>query len=141
MARTKRIAGVKETIKAMKNVALRHAKGAEQGIKKATLFLLSKSQAIVPVEFGVLRGSGYARVEGKGFSAEGQVGYTADYAVIVHEDLEARHGQDYNDWYGEEIAAGTKTPRRPEEQAKFLEQPARVNRKEMADIVKEEMKP
>ena len=65
------------------------------------------------------------------------VGYTAAYAVYVHENLEARHGSDYNAWYGEDISAGKtksgktkkgwkgKTSRGPNQQAKFLEQPAR----------------
>jgi hypothetical protein len=42
------------------------------------------------------------------------VGYSASYAVYVHENLEAYH---------------------PNGQAKFLEQPARRNQKEMAEIV------
>jgi hypothetical protein len=65
------------------------------------------------------------------------VGYAASYAVYVHENLEARHGADYNSWHGEEIAAGKtksgrtkkgwkgKTSRGPNQQAKFLEQPVR----------------
>lgn len=43
------------------------------------------------------------------------VGYTANYALFVHENLEARH---------------------PVGQAKFLEQPARQNAKEYAAIIK-----
>lgn len=65
------------------------------------------------------------------------VGYTAAYAVYVHENLEVKHGSDYNAWHGEEISAGKtksgktkkgwkgKTSRGPNQQAKFLEQPAR----------------
>jgi hypothetical protein len=65
------------------------------------------------------------------------VGYTASYAVHVHEDLEAKHGADYNSWHGEEISRGRtksgrkksgwkgRTSRGPDQQAKFLEQPAR----------------
>jgi hypothetical protein len=65
------------------------------------------------------------------------VGYTANYGVYVHENTEARHGADYNAWYGEEISQGLtksgklkkgwkgKTSRGPEQQSKFLERPAR----------------
>jgi hypothetical protein len=67
------------------------------------------------------------------------VGYTAAYAVYVHENLEAAHGQMYNAKYADEIAMtramkAAKIPkgsftewhdRGPNQQAKFLEQPAR----------------
>jgi hypothetical protein len=65
------------------------------------------------------------------------VGYTAAYAVYVHENLEAAHGAAYNAKHAAEISAGktksskTKkgwkgaTSRGPNQQAKFLEQPAR----------------
>ena len=69
------------------------------------------------------------------------VGYTAAYAVYVHENLEAAHGTAYNAKYAAEISQGQmvnkkgrvvkkkgwkgRTSRGPEQQAKFLEQPAR----------------
>ena len=69
------------------------------------------------------------------------VGYTAAYAVHVHENLEAAHGAAYNAKYADEIAQGQtvnkkgrvvkkrgwkgRTSRGPGQQAKFLEQPAR----------------
>jgi hypothetical protein len=46
------------------------------------------------------------------------VGYTQSYAIYVHENLEAEH---------------------PTGQAKFLEQPAREKRKDIKDIVKDEV--
>lgn len=48
------------------------------------------------------------------------VGYTANYALQVHENIEARH------------ASG--------KQAKYLEQPARENRRELARIVQTDLK-
>lgn len=47
------------------------------------------------------------------------VGYTANYAVYVHEDMTAQH--------------------KPGKQAKFLEQPARENAQEYAKIIREEL--
>lgn len=49
-----------------------------------------------------------------------RVGFTASYAIYVHEDMTARH------------AAGTR--------AKFLEEPARGKQHEMRTIVKESMR-
>lgn len=54
---------------------------------------------------------------GSGGNYVGLVGYTQDYAVRVHEDLNMRH------------AKGT--------QAKFLEQPARELAPELSDIIEE----
>lgn len=48
------------------------------------------------------------------------VGYTANYALYVHENLEARH--------------------EPGKQPKFLEQPARENKDALVEIVKKAMK-
>ncbi len=60
-----------------------------------------------------------ARTEG---SASVSVGYVANYAVHVHENLEALHGAAYNAAYGGK--PGFKS-RGPNQQAKFLERPAR----------------
>jgi hypothetical protein len=66
------------------------------------------------------------------------VGYTAKYAIYVHEDLELRHGADYNAWYAEEIEAGIKHARGENQQAKFLEQPFRQNRRKYLAIIRAE---
>jgi hypothetical protein len=53
------------------------------------------------------------------------VGYTAAYAVFVHEDLQKAHGAAFNIKHADEIASGAEHSRGPEQQAKFLEGPAR----------------
>ncbi len=53
------------------------------------------------------------------------VGYSADHAIMVHEDLEALHGSLFNEAHADEISRGVMTPRRPNECAKFLESPGR----------------
>lgn len=60
------------------------------------------------------------------------VGYTTEYAVWVHENLEAAHGQAFNVKHAAEIKAGLEHSRGPLQQAKFLEQPARENRADYA---------
>jgi hypothetical protein len=59
------------------------------------------------------------------------VGYTASYAVHVHENLEAAHGQEYNVKHAQHYGPRSKkagelvVQRGPNQQAKFLEKPAR----------------
>jgi hypothetical protein len=62
------------------------------------------------------------------------VGYTAAYALYVHEDLEKTHGAEYNEKHAEEIAAGA-PDRGEQQQAKFLERPAREFAAEIGGII------
>lgn len=66
--------------------------------------VMNESKEIVPVDTGYLRASGYVDLprEGPG-GINVEMGYTAPYAIYVHENLNARHA--------------------PGKQAKFLEQP------------------
>lgn len=96
------------------------ARGMERGLKKAALFLQAESQKIVPVDTGNLKNSAYTRTEGSGFETTAEVGYTADYAIYVHEDLEARH--------------------KPGKYAMYLLTPALAFREKMIDIITKEAK-
>jgi len=146
-----RVTGLRTVIKALQEARKRHGKGIERGLKKAGLFLQAESQKIVPVDLGPLRASAFTRASGRGAGTEVRVGYTAAYAVYVHENLDARHGADYNAWHGEMIAKAKNTKgkkgkalkrkwhdRGPNQQAKFLERPLRNNRKLMAQMVIDE---
>ena len=79
------------------------------------------------------------------------VGYAASYAVHVHEDLEAKHGAEYNAAYGREFGkrdkkgrflkgTGGKHSRGPDQQAKFLEKPAREMQDEIARTITQGVK-
>jgi hypothetical protein len=85
-----------------------------RGLLKAGLFIEGKSKPLVPVLTGNLRGSGYTRKTGP-LSVE--VGYSAAYAIYVHENLEARHTN------GE---------------AKFLQRPLREHEDKIIKIVADE---
>lgn len=63
------------------------------------------------------------------------VGYTANYAVYVHENLQAVHGAAFNAKYSAEIDRGVEHSRGPNQQAKFLEQPARELKQEFQRII------
>jgi hypothetical protein len=134
------VSGLEALKKAFKAKLDKHKAGFRRGVKKATFLVHRESALLVPVDEGNLRASEFSRVEGQGFDSVGYVGYTADYAIYVHEDLELRHGEDYNAWHGEEIAAGLLKPRGPGQQAKFLEQPFRQNRQRIVNLIKEEMR-
>lgn len=137
MSRVERLTNV---ISAMRKVRAKHEKQFEKGLKKGGLFIYRKSLEIVPVDQGNLRASGFIRVEGSGFMTEVVIGYTAFYAIYVHEDLELRHGTAYNEWYAQEIAAGILHSRGPNQQAKFLEQPVRTHRNQIVNLIVQEMK-
>lgn len=92
-------------------------KSLKRGLLLAGLFLQRESQKIVPIDTGVLRASANTRMDG---DAAVTVSYGTDYAIYVHEDLEARH--------------------KPGKEAKFLEKPYKENRKKLRDIVKREMR-
>lgn len=68
------------------------------------------------------------------------VGYTQNYAVYVHEDLTKAHGAAFNVKHAAEIASGEEHTRGADQQAKFLERPARENRQEYAAIVEDALK-
>ena len=115
------------------------AAGVARGLVKGGLHLQKKSMEICPVDTGNLRGSSFCRnVGGHGFSADVVVGYTANYAVFVHEDLNKLHGRAYNEFYAADIAAGRRANRGENQQAKFLEKPAREERRTIIRIVQRE---
>lgn len=110
-------------------------------------FLLRESKAVVPEETGKLKKSGYTKNVGKklGLGANIVVGYTADHAALVHEILDNKHGREFNTANSDKIAwvqaNGTSSQKRiwkarkPEEQAKFLEEPARKFRRKIFKII------
>jgi len=128
--------GVREVLTNMKLRKEQVASGAARGLKKAGLHLQRASQLVVPVEFGALKASAYTRSSGLGFSTEVFVGYTASYALFVHESV------------GMVLKGQPRTPSPPHQgqywdpqgrgQAKFLEEPARRLTKDMRRIVEDE---
>lgn len=129
----------------------------ENGLVRAGLTLQALSQKLVPVQFGVLKASAFTRnvasltseTGGDGWQADVVVGYTANYAVYVHENLEAAHGKEFNVKHAAEIegamADGRDTVasglfyRGEQQQAKFLERPAREARRLLMDTIRAEV--
>lgn len=71
---------------------------------KAGYFIQRESMKIVPIHQGNLRASAYTRFTGQGMDTKVYVGYTATYALFVHEIVEYAHGQDFNEKYAAQIA-------------------------------------
>jgi len=115
MASLLKLTGVKKAIKALRREKIQRGRLLAAGLKRAGLFLQRESQKVVPVEWSTLKNSAFTRAFGTGAKTEVIVGYTAGYAVYVHEDLQARHN--------------------PGQQAKFLEGPAREKEDQIRRII------
>jgi hypothetical protein len=137
------IDGLKDIQKSFKAFRKEFGKKVRKGISKAGLRLKKESRHLVPIETRELYNSAFSRTSGSGLNAVAQVGYNMPYAVRVHEDLTLAHGEVFNQKYARQrLAAVTAAEkikyalRRPQEQAKFLEQPAREKTRELFDEVK-----
>lgn len=104
---------------------------AAAGLKTAGLVLQHDSQRKVPVDTGNLKASAFTRSTGIGWDAEVTVGYTAAYALFVHEAVGMK-------------LKGQKRPTKGKfwdpqgrAQAKFLEEPARTLRPTFIKILKQ----
>jgi hypothetical protein len=153
-----RLKGVPQVIRNAKRFSAKHGHNCAVGLKKAGLHLQRCSQQIVPVDQGALKNSAFTRSFGVGFNCDVVVGYTEDYAAYVHENLDAAHGKAFNIKHADKIARGRKTrrlykkkfgnkppgqkpyfrARGPGQMAKYLEFPARLERKTMLSIVAKE---
>lgn len=92
------------------------AKEAARKIKIGGLFIQRISQEVVPIDQDILRLTARTRnIGGSGFDVDVVISYGTNYAVYVHENLEARH--------------------KPGKQAKYLEAPIRKRRKEIFSVI------
>lgn len=119
MASVVKIVGYKTFIRNLHKSRERWARGIAKGLKVAGTFIQRKSQEIVPVDTGKLKGSARTvNAGGSGFFREDiVVFYKTDYAVLVHEDLDMRH--------------------KPGKKAKYLEEPSRKHRDDCIQIIQQ----
>lgn len=104
--------GVPEAIKKLRRMKDAIPPAVEASVIEAAHILLRESLKLCPIDTGDLRRSGEVIVNGSGLSTTAIVAYTQQYAIYVHENLEAYH--------------------KPPTQAKFLEQPMRQYRRDIA---------
>lgn len=88
------------------------------------LDLQSRSQKVVPHEFGDLEGDAHTGVSTAGDIVEGKVFYTLDYAVKQHEEMNYHHGP--TDTHPHSVAG-----RKP----KYLENPFKENIPRYIDLI------
>lgn len=142
MAMIKAVSGINTVIRNLTKAKGNLAAGTARGLKQGGLHLQRVSQEITPVDLGNLKASSFCRnVGGSGFDTDIVVGYgseAANYAVFVHEDLNKAHGKAFNIKYAKEIAAGKMNNRGENQQAKFLERPAREERRSIIKIIQRE---
>jgi hypothetical protein len=132
-----KISGALTVLKNLRRATTLIGSGAEIGLIRGGLMIQALSQKEVPVELSNLKNSAFTRkVGGSGLSADVVVGYTASYAVYVHENLDAAHGAEYNQKHRDEIRNGETHSRGANQKAKFLEDPLKENRHEVINHVK-----
>lgn len=115
------VKGVAELRRMLKKKQREHSRKFAIGVKRAGLWLLRESMKIVPVDTSALKNSApnVTRADGMGWDTVMTVGYGQEYAIYVHEDLNARH--------------------KPGKVAKFLETPLRNGRGEMRKLIRDAM--
>lgn len=153
MAKIKAISGLNTVIRNMTKTKKVLGRDICRGLIKAGVFLHRESEKLVPKQVGTLHSDSETRnVGGRGFDTDVIVAYgmagAAGYAAYVHEDLNKLHGRAFNIHYASEIAAakGTKRGtaaggmfnRGENQQAKFLEKPAREKKKQIIKIIHRE---
>lgn len=85
------ITGVKSVKEALRKHRQASARGMGKGLRRAGLFLQRESMKLAPIDTGVMRASASTIASGKGLATVVAVGYGTDYAIYVHENLEAQH--------------------------------------------------
>ena len=125
MASIQKMRGVRDVMSQFTRHRANMLMKLSRSLKDCAQLLQRESMKICPVKTGNLRGSAFSSVVNDGTArVEARVGYTASYALVVHERLDVAHGSEYNRKYADAIAGGA-PDRGPKQQAKFLEQPAR----------------
>lgn|SRR3990167_1107320 len=126
MANINQIVGLKQIIANLVRATRSIEMGTEQGLKLAGLRLQKESQGLVPVDLGPLKASAYTRATGTGLRTVVYVGYTALYALHVHELIGMTlKGQLRTVPPGQPGYRGRFWDPQGKAQAKFLEEPAR----------------
>lgn len=149
-----RVEGLQAVLNRIRLERTRRTRGLERGLAAAGLHLGSLADKEVPVDLGELKASRYVTPPDRsGGQVTVEVGYTAKYAIFVHEIrfrksfVLVTHGEEYNIRHAEDIAArrtysyrGVRRryhKRGPAQAWKFLERPYRENLSELKEIVRE----
>lgn len=83
--------GIASLLGAIDKRIKRAPEAAAEAIEAEAYDLLHRSQAECPVDTGHLVSTGFVDIERTSTGAVGTIGYTADYALAVHENTAAEH--------------------------------------------------
>lgn len=84
--------GDREVVRELRRIATTYPRGMGAALYRLGVAILSDALPRTPVEFGVLRGSGYVSPpNGKDLSTTVEVGFGTVYAVPQHERTDYRH--------------------------------------------------
>lgn len=97
------------------------------GLLAGGLIVQREAQKNVPVEYGNLRGSAYTR-RAMDNSLAVEIGFSANYALFVHEQLEVKHA-------GEPRPSGLGTFWGPHGEPKYLEHALTTKHTEIIDAI------
>ena len=105
MAQMHRLFAAQNSFKAkLRGRFLRYGLLIGQNLIKAGYYIQRESMKVVPILTGNLRGSAFTRFTGTGLQTRVQVGYTAAYALFVHEIIENAHGSEFKTKHADKIA-------------------------------------
>lgn len=129
----------------LRSRAQKHIDGMKRGMYLAAELLKEESLKIVPRQSGKLAESCFIKEREGRADILIEVGYSDPKAAYVHEIIENAHGKNFNTKHADKIKlykGGHPIwfKRKPKEQAKFLETPARLLRTRMKEIIKAEAK-
>jgi len=87
-----RLEGAEQVRASIREMAKRYPRAMAGAVYKLGIAIFSDALPRVPVEFGVLRASGYvAPPQGEGLEADVELGFGTEYAVPQHERLDYKH--------------------------------------------------
>ena len=136
MAKVTGIVGAKAVIANIKQRTARIGAGFSRGVTLAGLHLQKKSMEQVPVDTGNLKASAFTRRFGIAFGTEVVVGYTAAYALYVHEAKMVLKGQKRPSKPDTRENPGYFWDPQGQAKSKFLSDPANTERVAMREIIK-----
>lgn len=82
-----KVEGFSALRKAFYSVTRKYNRGYQEGLRQELTKIYDTSQKFCPIDTGYLRSTGFIEITGSGFNSRGYVGYSAEYAMIVHEAL------------------------------------------------------
>lgn len=105
-----RVKGEEEVLKNLNRFILATKGRTQQGILRALKFIEPIAVEKTPVDTGALQNSFYTRLlVFRGKFPAGEIGNTSEYAIFVHEDLEARHLNGEAKFLSNAILSNTRT--------------------------------